>query len=772
MLREVAGGRPLLLAVDDAHQLDAASALLVHQLVADFTTLVALTVRLGEPVPDPITALWKDELAERVDVGPLAREHVTALLGRSSVVRWIRQPTPCGGASPTATPSTSTSSWSGRSMPVTSSSPTACGRCGPAPPCRARLVDVVQSRLRNLDDDERRTLSLVAFGEPIGVALLEQVSDLRTLARLERLGLIVVAQARRRLDVRLAHPLHREVLRRETPALQARAAHRTLADLLEGTGARRREDGLRLAVWRLEGGGAIAAERLVAAATAAREAGDIDLAERLAAAGVDAGGGFAASFELGQCRQRNGEHAAALDILDALVGGEPDDDAISALADSPADITFWGLGREADGTAILAHALGRLPVASPRASDLQAMAAMVEAHVGRADRTLDLASPLMVDPTTSGFGLATIAAGIALANGGRPAEALARLDPLLALPDLPRAARASMLHVKTAALVELGRLADAETVAVESHRLALDAGDATARGCGSAVLAWTYTVMGRLDAARRFAVEASALFRATQVAVARRWALSIQLFALSQADRPAEAAAVVAALDALEPHDGRMHEPLEQLGRSRLEHAGGSLTIALARLDAAADELTASGQHARACSCSTSGPAWALPMSPGRWPPRRAATRRSMPRWRITSWPSQRGDATALADVAERFAAFGAELVAAEVAAAARDAFARDGDQQAAARWAARSRDLAQRCEGAATAGPRPRAPDRAADASRAGGRQRWSGPAAAAGPLPTSCTSRCARSRTTWPGCSTSWASTAATQLAEALST
>ena len=575
VLREAAGGRPLLLAVDDAHQLDDASALLVHQLAADFTTFVALTVRLGEPVPDPITALWKDELAERVDVGPLAREHVTTLLGEV-----------LGGPVDAATDTMLWRQSDGNALYLHELVVGALDagdlvqtdgmwtlRPGAAVP--SRLVDVVQGRLRNLDDDERRTLSLVAFGEPIGVALLEQVSDLRTLERLERLGLIVVAQARRRLDVRLAHPLHGEVLRRETPALQARALHRTLADLLEGTGARRREDGLRLAVWRLEGGGAIAAERLVAAATAAREAGDIDLAERLAGAGVDAGGGFAASFELGQCRQRNGEHAAALDILDALVGAEPDDDAISALADSRADITFWGLGREADGMAILEHALGRLPVTSPRASDLQAMAAMVEAHVGRADRTLDLASPLLVDPTTSGFGLATIAAGIALANGGRPAEALARLDPLLALPDLPRAARASMLHVKTAALVELGRLADAEAAAVESHRLALDAGDATARGYGSAVLAWTYTVMGRLDAARRFAVEASALFRATQVAVARRWALSIQLFALSQADRPAEAAAVVAALDALEPHDGRMHEPLEQLGRSRLEHAGG-----------------------------------------------------------------------------------------------------------------------------------------------------------------------------------------------------
>jgi DNA-binding CsgD family transcriptional regulator len=64
----------------------------------------------------------------------------------------------------------------------------------------------------------------------------------------------------------------------------------------------------------------------------------------------------------------------------------------------------------------------------------------------------------------------------------------------------------------------------------------------------------------------------------------------------------------------------------------------------------------------------------------------------------------ERRDAEALADVAERFAAFGAELIAAEAAASARDAFARIGEQHAASRWANRSRELAERCDGAATA--------------------------------------------------------------------
>ena len=65
-LREFAGGRPLVLAVDDAHLLDDASAATVHQLAADLTAFVIGTVRTGEAAPAAITALWKDRLVERI----------------------------------------------------------------------------------------------------------------------------------------------------------------------------------------------------------------------------------------------------------------------------------------------------------------------------------------------------------------------------------------------------------------------------------------------------------------------------------------------------------------------------------------------------------------------------------------------------------------------------------------------------------------------------------------------------------------------------------
>ncbi len=69
-----------VIGVDDAHLLDAVSAALLHQLVADGTIRLVVTVRDGEPSSDAVTALWKDGLLARVDVPPLNREQSDAVV--------------------------------------------------------------------------------------------------------------------------------------------------------------------------------------------------------------------------------------------------------------------------------------------------------------------------------------------------------------------------------------------------------------------------------------------------------------------------------------------------------------------------------------------------------------------------------------------------------------------------------------------------------------------------------------------------------------------
>ncbi|HUH71386.1 MAG TPA: AAA family ATPase, partial [Mycobacterium sp.] len=62
----------VLIGVDDAHLLDGLSAHVVHQLAQARGIRLVVTVRTGGDEPDAITALWKDDLLARLDLGPLS----------------------------------------------------------------------------------------------------------------------------------------------------------------------------------------------------------------------------------------------------------------------------------------------------------------------------------------------------------------------------------------------------------------------------------------------------------------------------------------------------------------------------------------------------------------------------------------------------------------------------------------------------------------------------------------------------------------------------
>jgi len=74
------GPGPLLLVVDDAHLLDSASATVVQQLAAPDRAFVVLTTRTGMRAPEPLLALWKDAIVERLDLAPLSRKDIDRIL--------------------------------------------------------------------------------------------------------------------------------------------------------------------------------------------------------------------------------------------------------------------------------------------------------------------------------------------------------------------------------------------------------------------------------------------------------------------------------------------------------------------------------------------------------------------------------------------------------------------------------------------------------------------------------------------------------------------
>ena len=75
-----AGGRRVVLGIDDAHMLDDASAALLFHLVINGIAFVVATLPTGEPAPGPVTALWKEGVAERLEIQALARAEVSELI--------------------------------------------------------------------------------------------------------------------------------------------------------------------------------------------------------------------------------------------------------------------------------------------------------------------------------------------------------------------------------------------------------------------------------------------------------------------------------------------------------------------------------------------------------------------------------------------------------------------------------------------------------------------------------------------------------------------
>ncbi|SEG94016.1 ATP-, maltotriose-and DNA-dependent transcriptional regulator MalT [Thermomonospora echinospora] len=290
LLADVRGGQRILF-VDDVHLLDDGSAALLLHLVVRGGTKVVLTARSGAALPDAIEALMRGDYVGRADLRPLEPDPVRRLLERTLCgqvqtatarrlwecsggnVLWLQQLVDAGLAFGALAVVEEVWRWQG--------------------PFRlsAQLVDLVSRRIGRLPSAVQRTAELLAFGEPLGVAVLEELAGAAVLDELDRRGLVVGEGDGRRMHLRLAHLLYGEVLRGQTPLHRRRRHCRKLAAAIRRTGMRRREDLARVGGWLLEAGDFTDPQLLLSAADRAVLAMDFALAARLAQAACDAGGG-------------------------------------------------------------------------------------------------------------------------------------------------------------------------------------------------------------------------------------------------------------------------------------------------------------------------------------------------------------------------------------------------------------------------------------------------------------------------------------------------
>ena len=350
--RARAGGREVVIGVDDAQLLDPVSAALVLHLATSGSAFVLATVRAGEPCPDAIVSLWKDDTARRMELAYLSddavRSLVEAALGdpvEEAALDWVAEVSRGNvlyvrelvrGAVEAGALVRSPGFWR---LEGRLDRESVAGR--PDRPANGRPDGRVTVQ----------AVELLALGEPLALEEIEALTSEDTLLEAESHGLIATDGE----EVRLAHPLYGEAVRTRLPPLRARSLRMQLVEVLERRDAFGSDDALRAARLRLDAGAALSVDLALHGARAANRAGDPDLGAELAAlAGADTD--LVAGMLLAQShtmRNRYEEAEAALAAVERLA---PRDANARDYLRQRLSLYHWGLRRSGETGALLDRA--------------------------------------------------------------------------------------------------------------------------------------------------------------------------------------------------------------------------------------------------------------------------------------------------------------------------------------------------------------------------------------------------------------------------------
>jgi DNA-binding CsgD family transcriptional regulator len=592
-------GQSTLLVVDDAHLLDDASAALVHQWAQRPASGLLATVRTPGPAPDPITALWKDGLAERIDLGPLSEAEVADFaagvldgpMAGASVRRlwelsagnalYLREL--IRGAADSDALANHDGMWILRQAPT-------------AP---ERLVELLSARLDGLPPETLDVVDLLAVAGSLGFELLDQLTSSAAAEDAERLGLIQVTEDGRRSEARLAHPLYGEVRRQHMPQSRLRRLRGALADALATTGARRREDLLLLASWQLGAGRPGDPETLTRAAVRARGMFDMELAARLATAAYESGGGVDAGLVLAVTHFATGAHDEADQLLSELTGRCENDSERAAIAGARAYNRSVLMGDPDGALAVIDAALAQTtePIArlglAGRAATISLFAGQPVAALAAVESALESDDDVIA---SRGYYVASCA----LALVGRTAEAIAAAERGIVIhrrcidpTQIPEVQLVGTALGHTAA----GSLAEAESAALTGYQACLEAGDREGMATFSLMAGYARVVQGNLPAAARAFREGAAINRELSDTGALRWCLGGVALAEGLARDEQASGAAIAELDQLRADWMMMFAAdIVARGRAWAMVAAGEVTAALRVLRDAAAEASGRGE--------------------------------------------------------------------------------------------------------------------------------------------------------------------------------
>ncbi len=693
--------RRRLLCVDDAHLLDDASATLVQMLARQHNVGVAITLRSGEPCPDAVSGLWKDGVAPRLELQPLSEREVASLialalggpLDRATVrllyattrgnTLYLRELIAEGIVRGSLSDENGTWRWTG--SPVVS--PT--------------LRDLIDVRFERLGPEEQDALELISVGEPLSLRVVEHLVDPGVLDRLEAGDFIEVMHVGARREVRTGHPLYGEARRAALPQRRADQLRRRVVEAMEDHD--RHIDPLHIAALRVDAGMPTDPPLLVAAARRAWALTDTDLVEGLVVAALALGPNIEASYLLGEVMADRNRYDEAVALWQSLLESDCPDDLRARIAMAAASVLALTRNRPDDAKAVLGDAERAVTSADARQRLVSARNALFVHHLS-VDELQEAVDPLGAATEVSDEARvwAWIASARLRMTAGQQESVITESDRIDAFAERARIdwpLSALLVSIcRFFALLLASRLDDAESLASDGLEQALIDPSPYPRAHWTQGLGLVALARGHLGDAAAHHEGAVALLRANDNGTLRPTLFELAFIRALRG----EAAGAEQALREAEAANQGVLEPFVDPARAR-----AAILAAAGSVSSAREVMHSHAEWAR----SVGQPIFELPALHDltRYGGAAEAVQRLAALCLTCEGPMPSlfaeqaaalaaGDGVALVDLAQRYAALGCELDAAECETAAIAALRTDGRSTEATAAARRAAALAERC--------------------------------------------------------------------------
>jgi hypothetical protein len=582
------GGEQLFV-VDDAHDLDHMSATLLYQLALNRSARLVVTVRSGAELPDAVAALWADDLLTRIEVQPLDRQQMTALL--ESVL----------GAPLDAETSDEVFQRS-RGNPLYLRHLVDDGglvRAGDGWRCRDRnrltLSDLIDAYLSVLPAPARTVLDYLAVAEPLRRNDLMALAGEQAVDDAETAGTVTSGAGSDKTLARAAHPLYSDRIRAALTPAAARALRTSVVGQLRNRPPKHFGAQLRLSALAVASDDPGAGTEMVAAAQQALRFGELALAEQLAHAALERSGGLTARLALAYALAWQGRGREAGGVLAAVDPDQLSQTELMAWALPRAANQFWMLSEPERATAFLQTIRNRLSAPTALAT-VDALAATFAMNAGTPLRALRMADEVLASPDADevAVGWAASTAALCAARTGRldDVEALARRATAAEHPGLLRFTSG---FGRITTLLMAGRLDAARALAQRYTDFAEL--QQPGRAIGETLVGYVAIAQGDFDAA-------VALLRRAVDPLARTgysWGpLSLTLLAqaLGQQGEQLEAAKVLSRAESRHGLKSTLFAPELSLARAWSKAARGDTTAAIDAAREAVQAAERGGQSA------------------------------------------------------------------------------------------------------------------------------------------------------------------------------